>query len=812
MTLIFVLALLFRLAVALTLDPRQLYWPDERLYDDIAMGLVRGDGFTASAYNSTPLWPMCLALLYKLFGHSFLAVRVAQALLGAATCVITAATATRLFDRRAGFWAGLALALYPPVAYLAGVLYMEGFFTFWLAVAVYSLVRLSRHTTWPHALLAGLCLGVTALSRSIALVLIPLSAFVPLLAAHLTWRRRAGLVAVLWLAAVAAVSPWTARNYHVFGRFIPVATGSGLTLWRGNCEFSRGDSGDRYLSPGDDSWRGRAAPGSEERMARLRARLTALGEVEQDRALADEAKRYVRENPGHCAMLYVRKWLTLHATYSQTRHGIEHASSRNLFLAAAAYCPVFAFGLCGLVACRRRWRELRVPYLVWGAFAFGLPLLTTCTRFRLPTDPILIMFAAAAATMLWDRLAASSDAGRKLAMVICAGVALRLAWCAALPNQFHWRDEAEYDAVARNLLDIGLYSRDGTHPTAFRSPGQPLFLAAVYSLDGAGLAAVRVWQTLLWGAAIWLAFRVAREFGASERAALWTAAATAVYPYYVYAASTLFPLTLFTLAMLAGTWGLLRVYNHGGWRPALVAGVGLGAGVLTIPYLLLSVLLAPFWLGRARWRESLLMACVALLLVAPWPLRNWITFGAPVMGTQQNLNLWYGNNPRATASSGSNIPIAPRPLWVQYRDTMATNELAADRLLGEDAWHHIRGHPARTAWLWTAKALNFFRLWPETQTHNEHTTLLTKAAGTLTYGPLLALAMTGWWLGVLDRRRAAIVVIYFATFVAVSAVTISKDRFRMPLDVYLMIFAAAVVERWLSRYKPRADTDTTRPC
>ncbi|MFZ2641477.1 MAG: glycosyltransferase family 39 protein [Verrucomicrobiia bacterium] len=798
MPVIFLVALVARAAFVLFLDPGRLYWPDERVYDGIAQGLAEGKGFVATGYNSTPLLPMLLALLYKLFGHSYTVARMAQAIIGAATCVLTAAIARRLFGRRVAWCSGLTLAFYPPMVYLAGVLYMENLFAFCLALSAYTLLRLSQQPTAGHAVLVGVCLGLAALSRSVALVLIPFAALVPLLSAS-DWRRRVGLGALVWLVAAGTIAPWTVRNWMVFHHFVPVSMGLGGTLWRGNSEVSRGDADDRFLGPqGSVLWRTRSTDAAvRERIERLVARLDALDEAEADRELTAEALHYMSDNPGRCALLYGKKLLALHAAFSPTNQSNEHTSSRNQFVAVASSYPVLALGLCGLALGLGRWRQLLPLYLVWGVFVFSLPLLCVCTRFRLPTEPLLVMFAAAAGVWLFDRLRAESIAASRVAGIVVLGIALRLLWCGALPNEFVWQDEREYDAIARNLLDHGIYSMDGTHPTAFRTPGQTLFLAAAYSLDR-GFAGVRVWQSLLWGLAIWLAFRVARELGASERAALWAAVAVAVYPVYVYAAGTLFPITLFTVALLAGTLGLLRIYNGAGRSAVILAGIGLGIGTLTIPYLLPAVLLTPLWLGRRHWRKALGVVALTLVIVAPWPLRNGWVFGEPVMGTQQWLCFWYGNNPKATGSSGSKIRLEPRTLWVPYRDTFRTNELAGEHILRDDALRYVREHPARTAWLWVQKAANLFRLWPETQTQNIYSTWLVKLVGVLTFGPVLLLGLLGWWWGGFDRRRAVIVAIYFATFILVAAVTLSKDRYRMPLDVYLIIFAAMIAERWLS--------------
>ncbi|MCX6899446.1 MAG: glycosyltransferase family 39 protein [Verrucomicrobia bacterium] len=804
---VFLVALAVRIGFVLTLDPHQLYWPDERLYDEIARGLVEGKGFVASGYNSTPLWPMCMALIYKCFGHSFVAVRFLQCVLGALTCVLIGGTAMRVFERRVGIWTAWVLAFYPSLVYLTGVFYMENLYAFCLSVAIYLLVRLGAEPTMWRAALAGLAIGVTALSRSVALLLVPAAALVPFLTGGLAWRRRLGLCCALWLAAAAAIAPWTVRNWLEFGHLVPVSMGSGLTLWRGNCEFSRGDAGDRYLSPEDSSWG--VIPDTaacREHFTVLQSRMKGLDEAEADRVLAREARRYISEQPLRCATLYVKKMLTLHAAYSQTRPNNEHGSPRNRFIVTACYYPVLLLALGGMVIYAPRWRDLRVPYLVWGVFTFCLPLLTTCTRFRLPTEPLLVMFAAAAAVRFWDWLRSKSDTTRWVAGIVAVGIALRLLWCGCLPGECVWQDEKEYDAIACNLLDRGSYSMDGVQPTAFRAPGQPLLLTAAYSLDR-GFAGIRVWQSLLWGLAIWLAFRVARELGASERAALWTAAVVAVYPVYVFAAGTLFPMTLFTVALLAATLGLLRIYNGAGWSAVMLAGAGLGVGTLTVPYLGLSVLLAPLWLGRRRWRQALGVGALACVIIAPWPLRNWVVLGEPVMGTQQWLCFWYGNNPKATGSSGSVIRLEPRAtVWVPYRDSFRTNELAGEHFLRDNALRYVGEHPGRTAWLWLCKAANLFRLWPETQTQNLYTMWFTKLVGALSFGPVLLLGLLGWWRGGLDRRRAAIIAIYFVTFTIVAAVTLSKDRYRMPLDVYLMIFAAVVVDRWLSARRGEALT------
>jgi len=406
--------------------------------------------------------------------------------------------------------------------------------------------------------------------------------------------------------------------------------------------------------------------------------------------------------------------------------------------------------------------------------------------------------------MMLRRLALSLDrsATRWLLGIAIAGVAVRLVWCAFLPDELLWSDEHAYETIGQNIARHAYYSADLGHPTAFRAPGQPFFLAGVYLVAGAGRVQARVAQSLLWGLALVLAYAVARALGASRRAAVLASAMACAYPYYVYAAGTLFPLTLLTVLLLAATWLLLRLESSGGTGRAAFAGALLGAGALAVPYAILTALAVPFWLGRRRLRDGLIVVAAALVVVAPWLARNVRAVGAPVMTTNAWLNFWYGNNDRATASSGSDVEIHPAPLWERFKSTWP-DELAMEAILRESALAYVREHPGRTAKLWFAKAVNFYRFWPETQTKNVHTNALTRLAGAATFGPVLLLGLWGWWRFP-QKRRAAIIAAYFAAFTLVAAVTISKDRFRMPLDVYLMVFAGIAIDALLARIESRA--------
>jgi 4-amino-4-deoxy-L-arabinose transferase-like glycosyltransferase len=176
-----------------------------------------------------PGYPLFLAACFRLFGlEDYVTVLYVQIAADLLTCLLLASAARRLFDRRAGL-AALALAcLCPFTANYVAVPITETLVLLSIALAIYALPR------WFDA---GLGLNpwiwVLGAALSASLLLRPdqgllAAAFLP----AILWLARApsppsirsaapAIVATLLIAA--PLVPWTARNWHTFHRFQPLA-------------------------------------------------------------------------------------------------------------------------------------------------------------------------------------------------------------------------------------------------------------------------------------------------------------------------------------------------------------------------------------------------------------------------------------------------------------------------------------------------------------------------------------------------------------------------------------------------------------
>jgi hypothetical protein len=107
--------------------------------------------------------------------------------------------------------------------------------------------RLRERPTLKRALALGVVLGLAALTRTevllllvlMVLPLVGLSVKLRPVAVHWrTGRHGVKLFMCVVLGAAVVIGPWTARNWHVFGRPVLVTTGDGAVLAGANCHSS----------------------------------------------------------------------------------------------------------------------------------------------------------------------------------------------------------------------------------------------------------------------------------------------------------------------------------------------------------------------------------------------------------------------------------------------------------------------------------------------------------------------------------------------------------------------------------------------
>jgi hypothetical protein len=204
-------------------------------------------------------------------------------------------------------------------------------------------------------------------------------------------------------------------------------------------------------------------------------------------------------------------------------------------------------------------------------------------------------------------------------------------------------DSPEYRALARSLLEHGVFGIDGT-PKMNRTPGYPAFLALVYAFFGQSQLAVTSAQIFIDALSCAMVVDIALRSGLS-RTARWVVAVSSACCVFSAALSyQVMTETLFSTLLVASVWalptgGLTAIGRKDAWRGIAFSGACCGAATLVRPTEAVTLIAFPLLLGALllhRLRKRILnrrllvpaftFAAAAAVVVVPWMARNRIVF------------------------------------------------------------------------------------------------------------------------------------------------------------------------------------------
>ena len=422
------------LALALRVTTVWVLWADHREaltfeHGAIAENLLAGRGFAipflggdGPTSQQTPFYPLLLAAVYACFGTgthaSLLAVEILQCLAGTGLVLAVVWLAWSLVPQRpaVGWLAGLAAAVYPTHLYMVTHLQVA----VWAALVLTGLLAVVASPRWRGttggACLAGGLAGLLLLIEPILALALPVCAVVFWLDAG-NWRQwfalrslaRAGLMP---LVAALVIAPWMVRNYRVHGEFFFIKSTFGYAFWQGNNPISWGT--DKVPKPTSEAlrtqhdgtlagmnralWEARhenfyidsllLKPADYERLGRL-------SEPERCRTLGREAWQFVTEHPGRYAQLCLQR-LRYFFLFDET-----NPKAANLLYRWSTIVWL-VLGFVGLIGSWRHWRAFWPTYLILAAVALFHALVIVSVRFRIPVEPLGMLWAAAALAPLLD--------------------------------------------------------------------------------------------------------------------------------------------------------------------------------------------------------------------------------------------------------------------------------------------------------------------------------------------------------------------------------------------------------------------------
>ena len=403
-------------------------------------------------------------------------------------------------------------------------------------------------------------------------------------------------------------------------------------------------------------------------------------------------------------------------------------------------------------------------------------------------------------------------------LLVAVALVLRLAYVDDTPGYVLRHDAVDYDVHAVSIAQGNGFSKTLAHgrPTAFRPPGYPYFLGAVYHVFKADRKPVkervhvaRIAQVFVGTALVVLVGVIAFQLWGSV-AGLVALGLAAVYLPFILVGGAVMSEPLFDVFMLASLAAALahRRSPHR-YRWALLAGVLGGLAALTRAQAL--ILLVPLavavwdgrpWRTRAALGPPLALILVALLTITPWTIRNArelhafvpisTQFGSALAGTYNDAARGDTQNPAAWQG----LRHVPDYAYL-FNRVSETNEAVLEQKLRAASLHYIREHPtyvAKVGWWNTRRMLDLASLRRSRATAATITINHFWAdRGILCFWVFAALAVAGAFTAMARRTPWYVWAMPILSFFSVIFLVVETPRYRTPIDPFLVLLATAAL-------------------
>lgn len=405
-----------------------------------------------------------------------------------------------------------------------------------------------------------------------------------------------------------------------------------------------------------------------------------------------------------------------------------------------------------------------------------------------------------------------------------------------LPGVF---DQISYDGLARRVVDGYGFSFSEGHwpatragePTAHWSYLYTVYLIFIYKIFGAYPLVARVIQAIVVGIFQPLfTWRIGRRlFG--RTVGLIAAAISAVYIYFFYYAGGLLTESFYIVCILWVFDVAFRIVDtdpDARGKRFLWKWFELGLAVsFTVLLRQLFLLFLPFlffwiwwnvrenaihgtgekhiWKSKIHWSaiKGLAMAILILIvMIIPWSVRNYRAFGTFVLlNTNAGFAFYWGNHP---VHGTKFIPLLSQP----YQDLippklLALNEGMLDRALLQEGIKIVLNNPVRYALLSLSRVEEYFKFWP-----TRDSGLISNLSRVGSFGILLPFMLYGLWISFSklqkpdypdQRSNLLVIYLFLMVYSGIHFLTWTLIRYRLPVDAFLILFAALGIENIVNR-------------
>jgi 4-amino-4-deoxy-L-arabinose transferase-like glycosyltransferase len=374
-------------------------------------------------------------------------------------------------------------------------------------------------------------------------------------------------------------------------------------------------------------------------------------------------------------------------------------------------------------------------------------------------------------------------------------------------------DSPFYIEIAKNIL-AGNGMAYGNAPTAYVSPGYPIFLAGCFGVFGENLLWTSLFQCLL-SALVCVFAALAAEIIFGRRVGLIAGLIACFYYELIFWTSgQILTEPLYTFLLAAAVYALIRasVSEKNAILNYSVAGALFGLAGLVRPIALVIALgigilaiVISFFYQRKQSIHFLLFTAVCLLVMQPWGIRNYFVFNQYLLTSSESGHvLWAGNNPEFDLYEHPDFEryggytIMFEPPAELREELKGKSQMESDRIYSQRARQHIFDHPGA----FVVRALH--KTWNMWRPTFSGASFQNKLVSYTFYPILLLLSLTGIFLAWRSQignysfknfslnltKPVGLLSVFLILHLLLHAVVNGEIRFRVPLWIALIPFAS----------------------
>ena len=371
-----------------------LFSADSRYYDTFAQEALKGNFTPKDSVYFNYLYPIILAIIYKIFGHSVMAVLLFQVIISCLTILMIYAITLNIFgNKKIALLGSFIYACYDIAVFYSVLLLDTTISAFLMASAVMALLYAdNRKQPFPW-FSSGVIFGLLTLIRANAALSLPFFAIWIYVDKRLSLRKKTLNIAFIALGLLVSLAPFMMRNYFINKDFSPFPASGGLNFYIGNHSGATGT----YVSlagildsPGVQ-WRNSVRLASRQANRSLTA-------SEASAHWFSKGTEFIARQPGQFLALLFKKTF-LFWNKEQLEMNVNFKFSKRLLpifkyplMPFAIISPLSLMGIA--ISLKNGRRDILLIILTIISYMFSVIIIFVAARYRFVLSPFFVIMAA----------------------------------------------------------------------------------------------------------------------------------------------------------------------------------------------------------------------------------------------------------------------------------------------------------------------------------------------------------------------------------------------------------------------------------